>query len=124
MSEAQVEAQVEAQQHPIAIYFWVWGALFVLSTLSYMVDYLQFQGLLRWSLILIFMFLKAGFIVAIFMHLYYERLALACALLIPTGALLVLIGLMSSEAGYINTTRDIYLDEGSGILVMEEGATH
>lgn len=118
------EAQGEEQQHPIAIYFWVWGALFVLSALSYMVDYLQFQGLLRWSLILIFMFLKAGFIVAIFMHLYYERMALTCALLIPTAALLVLIGLMSSEAGYINTTRDIYLDEGSGILVMEEGTTH
>ena len=118
------DAQVEEQQHPIAIYFWVWGALFVLSAMSYMVDYLQFQGLLRWSLILIFMFLKAGFIVAIFMHLYYERMALACALLIPTGALLVLIGLMSSEAGYINTTRDVYLDEGSGILVMEEATIH
>ncbi len=107
------EAQVEAQQHPIAIYFWVWGALFVLSTMSYMVDYLQFQGLLRWSLIIIFMFLKAGFIVAVFMHLYYERLALACALLIPIGALLVLIGLMSFEAGNTNMTRDIYLDGGS-----------
>jgi len=118
------EAQVEAQQHPIAIYFWVWGLLFVLSTMSYMVDYLQFQGLLRWSLIIIFMFLKAGFIVAVFMHLYYERLALACALLIPIGALLVLIGLMSFEAGNTNITRDIYLDGGSGILVMEEGTIH
>ena len=89
------EAQVEEQQHPIAIYFWVWGLLFVLSTMSYMVDYFQFQGMLRWSLIIIFMLLKAGFIVAIFMHLYYERLAMACAILIPTGALLVLIGLMT-----------------------------
>ncbi len=118
------EAQVEGQQHPIAIYFWVWGALFVLSTMSYMVDYLQFQGLLRWSLIIIFMFLKAGFIVAVFMHLYYERLAMACALLIPIGALLVLIGLMSFEAGNTNITRDVYLDGGSGILVMEEGTIH
>ncbi len=114
------EAKVEGQQHPIAIYFWVWGLLFVLSTLSYMVDYLQFQGLLRWSLILLFMFLKAGFIVAVFMHLYYERLAMACAILIPTGALMVLIGLMSAEAGYTNVTRDVYLDAGPGLLVMEE----
>jgi len=114
------EAKVETQQHPIAIYFWVWGLLFVLSTMSYMVDYLQFQGLLRWSLIVIFMFLKAGFIVAVFMHLYYERLALACALLIPIGVLLVLIGLMTFEAGYTNTTRNVYLDEGSGIQMMEE----
>ena len=74
------EAQVEEQQHPIAIYFWFWGALFVLSTLSYMVDYMQFEGLLRWSLIIIFMLLKAGFIVAVFMHLYYERLAMTCAI--------------------------------------------
>ena len=118
------EAQVEAQQHPIAIYFWVWGALFVLSTMSYMVDVLQFEGLLRWSLIIIFMFLKAGFIVAIFMHLYYERLALACAILLPISLLLVLIGLMSFEAGNTNMTRDIYLDGGSGILVMEEGTIH
>ena len=110
------EAKVEAQQHPIAIYFWVWGLLFVLSTMSYMVDYLQFQGLLRWSLILIFMFLKAGFIIAVFMHLYYERLAMACAILIPTGFLLVLIGLMTFEAGNTNMTRGVYLDEWSGIL--------
>ena len=118
------EAQVEGQQHPIAIYFWVWGALFVLSAMSYTVDYLQFQGLLRWSLIIIFMLLKAGFIVAVFMHLYYERLAMACALLIPIGALLVLIGLMSFEAGYTNITREVYLDGGSSILVMEEGSIH
>jgi len=118
------EAKAEVQQHPISTYFWVWGLLFVLSTMSYMVDYLQFQGLLRWSLIIIFMFLKAGFIVAVFMHLYYERLAMTCAILIPTGFLLVLICLMSYEAGNTNMTRGAYLDEGSGILVMEEGTTH
>ena len=118
------EAKVEGQQHPIAIYFWVWGLLFVLSTLSYMVDYWQFQGLLRWTLILTFMFLKAGFIVAVFMHMYYERLAMACAILIPTGALLVLIGLMSFEAGYTNVTRDVYLDGEPGIMVMNERTTH
>ncbi len=92
--------------------------------MSYMVDALQFQGLLRWFLIIIFMFLKAGFIVAIFMHMFYERLALACAILIPTSFLLVLIALMTLEAGNTNTTRDVYLDQGSGILVMEEGKTH
>ena len=40
-----------------------------------MVDYMQLQGYLRWTLILIFMFLKAGFIIAIFMHVQWERLA-------------------------------------------------
>ena len=28
----------EGQQHPIAIYFWIWGLLFVVSFFSYMVD--------------------------------------------------------------------------------------
>ena len=55
----------DGQQHPLGIYFWIWGLLFVISFFSYMVDYLQFHGMLRWSLIIIFMFLKAGFIVAI-----------------------------------------------------------
>ena len=118
------EAKVEGQQHPIAVYFWVWGLLFVLSAMSYMVDYMQFQGYLRWSLILLFMFLKAGFIVAVFMHLCYERLALACAILIPTGALMVLIALMSYEGDYINMTRDVYFDAGPGLLIMDESIKH
>lgn len=118
------EATAEGQQHPIAIYFWVWGLLFVLSTLSYMVDYWQFQGYTRWTLILTFMFLKAGFIVAVFMHMCYERLAMACAILIPTGALLVLIGLMSFEASNTNATRGVYLDGGPGIMVMDGAIKH
>ncbi|MCH7899240.1 MAG: cytochrome C oxidase subunit IV family protein, partial [Proteobacteria bacterium] len=69
-------ASEEGQQHPIKIYLTVWILLFVLSFFSYMVDYLNFQGMLRWALILTFMFLKAGFIIAIFMHMKWERLAL------------------------------------------------
>jgi len=37
------------QQHPISLYFKVWGLLFVLSGFSYAVDYLQVQGELRWA---------------------------------------------------------------------------
>lgn len=98
----------EGQQHPIKIYLWIWFLLFVLSTLSYMVDVLGFQGLLRWSLILTFMFLKAGFIIAIFMHMAWERLALACAILGPPTLLLVLIGMMVLEADYIFSTRLVF----------------
>ena len=105
-------AHVEGQQHPIGIYFWIWGLLFVFSAGSYMVDYLQFHGYLRWSLIIIFMLLKAGFIVDIFMHMRWERLALVCAILIPTGALLVLIGLMAIEADYTFFTREIFFGAG------------
>ena len=59
----------QSSTHKIGIYLWIWGLLFVLSFFSYLVDWYQFQGLLRWSLILFFMFLKAGLIMAFFMNL-------------------------------------------------------
>jgi len=93
------------QQHPISIYLIVWGLLFVLSAFSYMVDYFHLQGMLRWSLIIIFMLLKAGFIVAVFMHMAWERLALKFAILLPPLCLLVLIGFMVIEGDYTFLTR-------------------
>ncbi len=97
------------QQHPISIYFWIWGLLFVFSAASYMVDYVGFQGYMRWSLIIIFMMMKAGFIVAIFMHMRWERVALITAILLPPGALLVLVSLMAYESDYTWMTRVVYL---------------
>jgi cytochrome c oxidase subunit IV len=96
------------QQHPIGLYLKVWGLLFVLSTMSYLVDYFQFHGLLRWTLIILFMLLKAGLIVAVFMHMAWERLALICAILIPPGCLLVLVALMAWEADYTFSTRLLF----------------
>ncbi|MEQ9562613.1 MAG: cytochrome C oxidase subunit IV family protein, partial [Woeseiaceae bacterium] len=93
-------ASQEGQQHPLSIYFWIWGLLFVISFFSYMVDYLHLQGNLRWTLILVFMFLKAGFIVAIFMHMKWERLALQMVILLPPIAILVFIALMTLEGDY------------------------
>ncbi|WIT13802.1 cytochrome C oxidase subunit IV family protein [Paucibacter sediminis] len=98
----------EHQQPPIALYFKVWGLLFVLSTMSYLVDYFQLHGLLRWSLILAFMALKAGLIVAVFMHMAWERLALIYAILLPPLLLAVLIGLMFSEASWVHQMRSFY----------------
>ena len=105
-------AHAEGQQHPISVYFKIWGLLFILSTFSYLVDYFHFHGYLRWSLIIVFMLMKAGLIVAVFMHMAWERLALVCAILIPTGALLVLIGLMAIEADYTFFTRGIFFGAG------------
>ncbi len=107
----------EGQQHPLAIYFWIWGLLFVLSFFSYKVDYLNFQGGLRWALILLFKFLKAGFIVAIFMHLKWERLALKVAILVPPVALMVLVWLMAIEADYTFLTRIVFFGEGAPLPV-------
>jgi len=88
------------QEHPIGLYLKVWGLLFVLSAMSYAVDYFHVQGMLRWGLIVVLMLTKAGLIVAVFMHMAWERLALVCAILLPPLALLVLVGLMASEAGH------------------------
>ena len=101
-------AHGEGQQHPIKLYLVVWGWLFVLSFFSYMVDYFHLQGYLRWTLILLFMMLKAGLIVAVFMHMAWERMALICAILIPPAALLVLVGMMASEAGYTFLSRLLF----------------
>jgi cytochrome c oxidase subunit IV len=98
-------SQAEGQQHPLKIYLWIWFLLFVLSTFSYLVDYFHFHGLLRWSLIISFMLLKAGFIVAIFMHMAWERLALKFAILIPPLCLLILITFMAVEGVYTFLTR-------------------
>src|ERR671921_538808 len=95
----------EGQQHPIKLYLVVWGWLFVLSAFSYMVDYFHLQGLLRWSLILLFMFLKAGLIIAVFMHMAWERLALIYAILLPPAVVLVFLAIMIFEANYTLFTR-------------------
>ena len=95
----------EGQQHPVAIYLWIWALLFVFSTFSYLVDYFHLQGYLRWSLNITFMLVKAGLIVAIFMHMAWERLALKFAILVPPLVLLVLILLMAIEGDYTFLTR-------------------
>ncbi|WP_157014375.1 cytochrome C oxidase subunit IV family protein [Mesorhizobium xinjiangense] len=98
-------AHAHGQQHPIGVYLWVWFWLFVLSACSYMVDYAELQGYLRWGLILAFMILKAGLIVAVFMHMVWERLALAYAILLPPVAVLVFVAIMAIESNYTEVTR-------------------
>jgi cytochrome c oxidase subunit IV len=94
----------EGQQHPLKIYFWIWGLLFLFSAFSYGTDFLP-DGLFRSGLILLFMVLKAGFIIAIFMHMAWERVALIWAILGPPVLLLFLIGFMVYEGDYTEVTR-------------------
>lgn len=101
-------AEVHGQQHPLGVYFKIWGLLFVLSAASYAVDYYQLQGLLRWSLIIVFMLLKAGLIVAVFMHMMWERLALVYAILVPPLLLITLVGIGALEADYTFLTRGTF----------------
>ena len=98
----------KGQQHPIKLYLVVWGWLFVLSTCSYLVDYFGLHGYLRWSLILLFMVLKAGLIVAVFMHMAWERLALAYAILLPPVLVLVFVAIMVFESEYTHLLRILF----------------
>jgi cytochrome c oxidase subunit IV len=101
-------AHAQGQQHPLGVYFTIWGLLFVLSAASYMVDYFNLQGLLRWSLIIVFMLLKAGLIVSVFMHMMWERLALVYAILVPPLLLITLLGIGALEADYTFLTRGVF----------------
>lgn len=107
-------AHIEGQQHPLGVYFKVWALLFVLSTFSYLVDFFHVQGYLRWTLIIIFMLLKAGFIVSVFMHIKWERMALSFAILLPPVFILVFITLMTIESDYTFLTRGIFFGPGGG----------
>lgn len=97
-------ASAEGQQHPLTIYWIMWGALFVLSAFSYATDFMN-DGPLRTFFILTFMLLKAAGIVLIFMHMGWERLSLKLAILGPPVAILVLIWMMAYEGQYIEDNR-------------------
>src|SRR5690348_17507662 len=105
---SQTIAHVPGQQHLIKLYLVVWGWLFVLSACSYLVDYFGLQGYLRWSLILLFMMLKAGLIVAVFMHMAWERLAFIYAILVPPVLVLVFVAVMVFESDYTHLLRVLF----------------
>ena len=57
---------------------------------------------------IIFYVLKAGLIMAFFMHLFWERYALVNVLLWPMTAIACFVGLMVAEGKYTVFTRLIY----------------
>ena len=111
---ADAATHVEGQQHPLGVYIKIWAWLFVLSTCSYMVDYFHVESYLRWTLILIFMILKAGLIVAVFMHMMWERLALLYAIMLPPLLVLVFVAMMTFESDYTFATRGIFFSVLTG----------
>jgi len=102
----------EHKEHPIKLYLVVWAWLFVLSTFSYLVDYFHVQGYLRWTLICVFMLLKAGLIVAVFMHMAWERLTLIYAILMPPIAVMVFGWIMAVESDYTHWLRTLFFATG------------
>lgn len=108
-ADSQVDSEAYAhQEHPVSLYLKIWILLFVLSGFSYAVDYMQLQGGLRWTLILVFMALKAGLIISVFMHMMWERMALICAILIPPLCLGMFIGIMALESNYTFLSRFLF----------------
>ena len=105
--------QQQHQQHPIGLYLKIWALLFLLSTMSYLVDYFHLQGYLRWGLILLFMLMKAGLIVAVFMHMAWERLSLVYAILVPISAVLVFVAIMVLESDYTLLSRISFFSSGT-----------
>jgi cytochrome c oxidase subunit 4 len=97
------------QQHPLGIYYKIWTLLFFLSACSYAVDFFEVQGAWRWTLVILFMALKAGFIVSIFMHAVWERMALVFTILGPPMVLLLLIAFITIEGNYTSGTRYAYM---------------
>ena len=112
------------QQHPLGIYYKIWVLLFVLSGFSYAVDYFDVQGAMRWTLVIVFMFLKAGFIVAIFMHAVWERLALILTILGPPSVLLLLIGFMAIEGRYTEETRFSFMGHDRNAVALTPADIH
>ena len=109
----EIMAQEEGQRHPIKIYLIIWGWLFILSAMSYLVDYFEFESYLRWFLITLFMVLKAGLIVSVFMHMFWERMALVYAIMVPPLLVLVLLAIGASEGSYTLVTRFLFFGAGS-----------
>ena len=112
------------QQHPLGIYYKIWILLFVLSSFSYAVDYFNLQGGMRWSLVILFMILKAGFIVAIFMHVVWERMALVLTILGPPIVLLLLIGMLSFEGYYVADSRYEYRGHDPDAVALTPADIH
>ncbi|PPQ34860.1 Cytochrome c oxidase subunit IV [Rhodoblastus acidophilus] len=95
-------------QHSGRLFFIVWAWLFGLSALSWLVAYFGISGIPRWSLITVFMIAKAVLIVAVFMRLAWERLALVFAIVAPLLALIAFISALNFESAYIHSQRSNY----------------
>jgi len=91
--------------HPISFYMIAWLILFILSAVSYYIDYINLEGVLRWSLITLLALLKAGLIVSVFMHLAWERVALTYSILLPLILLMVMLAIFANDGNAINIIR-------------------
>ena len=77
MSEAKSH-----EEHGTAQYYWVWGGLLVLTAVEILLAYKHFFPPVQMLIILLVLsIIKAGMIIAYFMHLKFETKALVLTLL-------------------------------------------
>lgn len=115
MAQAHTEtahgaADAHGEQHqPFQVYLVVWGLLFVLSAMSYFVDYFHVEPtILRRFLITAFALVKAAMIVAYFMHMRFERMSIVLAILLPPLLLLGMIAIFLPEGSYVSGLRELF----------------
>ncbi len=80
----------EGTHVPIRKYLVVWLWLFILSALAYFIDVVHVPAPWKAILLVVVALMKAGMIMAVFMHLGYERLSLIYAVVAPLVFLLVM----------------------------------
>jgi cytochrome c oxidase subunit 4 len=82
------------QDHGRAQYYWVWGALIALTLVEIFLAYEHlFTAGVMLSVLLVLSFVKAGLIIAYFMHLKFDTRRMQVVLM---GALVVCLGLMAA----------------------------
>lgn len=108
-AETTTSATKGEQHQPIRVYLIVWGLLFVLSAMSYSLDYFDVHpDWLRHFLITAFALIKAALIVGFFMHMRFERLGLILAILLPPLLLMALVAILLPEGNYVAGVRELF----------------
>lgn len=103
VEQPRVQQEVD---HHIGVYLRTWVMLFVLSAVSYFVDFFKVEPLpLRWALIVLLAIIKAAMILSVFMHLRWERLSLVYTILLPPVLILALVGILLAEGNYVYSVR-------------------
>ena len=80
-------------------YFWVWGALLVLTAVEVVLAYKQvFQPLRMLEVLMILSIIKSALIIGYFMHLKYENPAMKWVLMISVVTCLCLMFIFFPDA--------------------------
>jgi cytochrome c oxidase subunit IV len=95
----------QTQQPDIGIYFKVWGFLFVLAGTSYCVAIFDVAQPLKAILLLALALLQAGLIIAVLMHLVWERVIVAYLMFVPPILLASFLAICFVDGSYTHVTR-------------------